>query len=136
MARARTPLGGGYDVAAVIGDGALSGGMAYEALNDAGRSGEPMVVILNDNDMSISKKRGRDRAVPLSRMRLRPSYSRVKQTVKNVFYKLPGGRGLVRWTHDLKQRFKYLLCRGRFSRTWASSISARRTGTTWRASGG
>lgn len=111
MARARTLLGGGYDVAAVIGDGALSGGMAYEALNDAGRSGEPMVVILNDNDMSISKSVGAI-AQYLSRMRLRPSYSRVKQTVKNVFNKLPGGRGLVRWTHDLKQRFKYLLLPG------------------------
>ncbi len=120
MARARTLLGGGYDVAAVVGDGALTGGMCYEALNDAGRSGEPMVVILNDNDMSISKAWARSRSTSLAYAPAPPSYSRVKQTVKNVFYKLPGGRGLVRWTHDLKQRFKYLLCRGRFSRTWAS----------------
>lgn len=111
MARARTLLGADYDVAAVIGDGALSGGMAYEALNDAGRSGEPVIVVLNDNDMSISKSVGAI-AQYLSRMRLRPSYSRVKQAVKNLFYKLPGGRGLVRWTHDLKQRFKYLLLPG------------------------
>lgn len=111
MARARTLLGEDYDVVAVIGDGALSGGMAYEALNDAGRSGEPMVVILNDNDMSISKSVGAI-AQYLSRMRLRPAYSHTKQAVKSLFYKLPGGRGLVRWTHDLKQRFKYLLLPG------------------------
>ena len=111
MARARTLLGGDYDVAAVIGDGALSGGMAYEALNDAGRSGEPMVVILNDNDMSISKSVGAI-AQYLSRLRLRPAYSRVKQRVKNVFNKLPGGRGAVRRMHDFKQRFKYLLLPG------------------------
>lgn len=111
MARARTILGGRYDVVAVIGDGALSGGMAYEALNDAGRSGEPMVVILNDNDMSISKSVGAI-AQYLARMRLRPSYSRIKQSVKHALAKLPGGRGLVRWTHDLKQRFKYLLLPG------------------------
>ena len=54
MARARTTLGQDYHVLALIGDGALSGGMAYEALNDAGRSGEPLIVILNDNGMSIS----------------------------------------------------------------------------------
>lgn len=111
MARARTLLKEEYDVVAVIGDGALSGGMAYEALNDAGRSGEPMVVILNDNDMSISKSVGAI-AQYLSRMRLRPSYSRAKQAVKHAFAKLPGGRGLVRRTHNLKQRFKYLLLPG------------------------
>ena len=53
----------------VIGDGALTGGMAYEALNDAGRSGLPLVVILNDNDMSISKSVG-GLALWLSRIRL------------------------------------------------------------------
>ena len=46
MARARTLRGETYSVAALIGDGALTGGLAYEGLNDAGASGEPMVVIL------------------------------------------------------------------------------------------
>ena len=54
MARARTLLGENYAVAALIGDGALTGGLAYEGLNDAGDSREPLVVILNDNGMSLS----------------------------------------------------------------------------------
>lgn len=57
MARARTLMGEDYDVIALIGDGALTGGLAYEGLSDAGQSGEPMVIVLNDNGMSINKKR-------------------------------------------------------------------------------
>lgn len=55
MARARTLMGENYDVIALIGDGALTGGLAYEGLSDAGQSGEPMVIVLNDNGMSINK---------------------------------------------------------------------------------
>ena len=51
MARARTLTRGEYSVAALMGDGALTGGLAYEGLSDAGESGEPMVIILNDNGM-------------------------------------------------------------------------------------
>ena len=58
MARARTLLQENYDVVALIGDGALTGGMAYEGLNDAAVSGEPMVIIVNDNTMSIGKNVG------------------------------------------------------------------------------
>ena len=58
MARARTLLGEDYDVVAVIGDGALTGGLAYEGLADCGESGEPIVVILNDNEMSIDRNVG------------------------------------------------------------------------------
>ena len=58
MARARTLLGQDYSVLALIGDGALSGGLAYEGLNNAGASGEPLIVILNDNGMSISRNVG------------------------------------------------------------------------------
>lgn len=53
MARARTLQHQDYSVLALIGDGALSGGLAYEGLNNAGSSGEPLIVILNDNGMSI-----------------------------------------------------------------------------------
>ena len=53
MARARTLLKENYDVVALIGDGAVTGGMAYEAMNDAADSKEPLVIILNDNEMSI-----------------------------------------------------------------------------------
>ena len=55
MARARTLQHADYHVLALIGDGALSGGLAYEGLSDAGDSGEPLIVILNDNGMSITK---------------------------------------------------------------------------------
>ena len=58
MARARTLLGKNYDVVALVGDGAATGGMIYEALNDLAVSKEPMVVILNDNEMSISRSSG------------------------------------------------------------------------------
>ena len=60
MARARTIQGDDYDVCAVIGDGSMTGGLAYEAIADAGQSGEPIVVILNDNAMSISQSVGPD----------------------------------------------------------------------------
>ena len=58
MARARTLLNKNHSVISVIGDGAFTGGMAYEALSDAGQSKEPMIVILNDNEMSIAKNVG------------------------------------------------------------------------------
>ncbi len=58
MARARTLQHQDYSVLALIGDGALSGGLAYEGLNDAGASGEPLIVILNDNEMSIAPNHG------------------------------------------------------------------------------
>lgn len=60
MARARDLQGKDYQVVAVIGDGAMTGGMAYEALNDAGRKKQRLIVILNDNEMSISRNVGAD----------------------------------------------------------------------------
>ena len=58
MARARTLRGEDYSVIALMGDGALTGGLAYEGLNDAGSSREPLIVILNDNGMSIKPNVG------------------------------------------------------------------------------
>ncbi len=83
MARARTCLGVGYDVVAVIGDGALTGGLAYEGLSNAGQSGEPMVVILNDNAMSIHTNVG-GMARALSRMRVRPAYFAFKRRYRET----------------------------------------------------
>ena len=71
MARARTSQKGDYHVLALIGDGALTGGMAYEGLSDAGGSGEPLLVILNDNGMSINRNVG-GVAEHLARQRLKP----------------------------------------------------------------
>src|SRR5690606_7207959 len=58
IARARDIKGEDYHVIAIVGDGALTGGMAFEALNDAGRCSTDLMVILNDNEMSISKNVG------------------------------------------------------------------------------
>ena len=105
MARSRTLLGEDYGVAALIGDGALTGGLAYEGLNDAGASGEPMVVILNDNGMSIDPNVG-GVSVHLSRLRLRPGYYRFKKGYHALMNHLPGGRRLYRFNHRIKSSLK------------------------------
>ena len=83
MARARTLRRENYEVAALIGDGALTGGLAYEGLSNAGQSGEPMVVILNDNAMSIRRNVG-GMARLLSRMRVRPAYFEFKRRYRET----------------------------------------------------
>jgi len=108
MARARTMLGESYHVVAVIGDGALTGGMAYEALNDAGRSGEPLIVILNDNEMSISKNVGA-MSVYLSKIRLKPGYGKLKATIRRLNTKLFRTERINDRIHDIKERFKQRL---------------------------
>lgn len=105
MARARTLLGEDYAVAALIGDGALTGGLAYEGLNDAGDSGEPLVVILNDNGMSIDPNVGGISA-HLSRLRLRPGYFAFKRGYRALMSRLPGGMGLYRFNHRIKTGVK------------------------------
>ena len=105
MARARTRLGADYQVLALIGDGALTGGLAYEGLNDAGGSGEPLIVILNDNGMSITKNVG-GVAEHLARQRLKPQYLRFKAGYRKAMRVLPGGRKVYRVTHKLKAAIK------------------------------
>ena len=77
MARARDILDKDYNVVAVIGDGALTGGMAIEALNDIGYNKSKIIIILNDNQMSISKNVGGMSAY-LSNARLNPKYNKIK----------------------------------------------------------
>ena len=105
MARARTLLGEDYAVTALIGDGALTGGLAYEGLNDAGDSGEPLVVILNDNGMSIDPNVGGISA-HLSRLRLRPGYFAFKRGYRALLKGLPGGMSLYRFNHRIKTAIK------------------------------
>ena len=107
-ARARTHLGEDYHVVSLVGDGAMTGGLAYEGLSDAGASGEPMLVILNDNGMSIAENVG-GFARYLTRLRLRPGYNRLKQGYRSTVEKLPFGQGLYRVTHRAKNRLKNLL---------------------------
>ncbi|MBD5149910.1 MAG: 1-deoxy-D-xylulose-5-phosphate synthase [Oscillibacter sp.] len=105
MARARTLRGEDRAIAALIGDGALTGGLAYEGLNDAGASGEPMVVILNDNGMSIDPNVG-GVATHLSHLRLRPGYYRFKKGYRAVMEHVPGGRKLYQFNHRVKSGIK------------------------------
>jgi len=108
MARARTLQKQNYDVVALIGDGACTGGMAYEGLNDAAVSGEPMVVILNDNEMSIGKNVGGISRY-LSRLRSSNNYLGAKKVYRQILKKLPGGNALYRATSNLKNRIKQFL---------------------------
>ena len=105
MARARTLTGADYDVIALIGDGALTGGLAYEGLSDAGQSGEPMVIVLNDNGMSINKNVG-GMATLLSKQRVKPSYLHFKQFYRSTVGK---ARGLYKVLHRVKERVKDLV---------------------------
>ena len=101
MARARTLQKKTYNVIALLGDGALTGGLAYEGLNNAGASREPLIVVLNDNGMSITPNVGAISRY-LSRMRLKPRYFELKLRYRRLMAKLPGGQKIYAFTHKLK----------------------------------
>ena len=106
MARARDLNREDYTVAAVIGDGALSGGMALEALNDAGISRTNLLVILNDNGMSIAPNVG-GLSRYLSRLRIRPFYYKTRESMQAFFDSLPNsGRRLRKFLHKVKSSVK------------------------------
>lgn len=93
-------------VVAVIGDGALSGGLAYEGLNNAGRSKKNFIVILNDNKMSISKNVG-SMARYLSSIRIKPSYLNAKSRVQRFLNKIPViGKPLNKFIKSVKNFLK------------------------------
>ncbi len=102
MARARSLKHENYQVVAVIGDGAMTGGLAYEGLTNAAASGEPMVVILNDNNMSISENVGGTVSM-LQTMRSKPGYISFKRWYRDVFSHLPA---LYRFNHKVKEWVK------------------------------
>ena len=108
MARARTLMGDHYSVISVIGDGALTGGLAYEGLNDAGQSREPLIVVLNDNGMSIQPNVG-GIAKFLAKQRLKPSYFNCKRVFHAVTGRIPGGKAIDRVTHRVKTWMKNAL---------------------------
>ena len=101
MARARTLLKEDYDVVALIGDGAATGGMAYEGLNDAADSKEPLLIILNDNEMSIDRNVG-GMSKHLSNLRTKDRYLGMKQQYRVALHKIPGGRAIYRATSHVK----------------------------------
>lgn len=108
MARARTLLHQDYHVIALMGDGAMTGGVAYEAMNDAGESDEPLIVILNDNGMSILPNVG-GISKHLTILRTRPGYYRLKRAYRTAAFAIPGGKAVYRLTHRLKERYKRML---------------------------
>ena len=108
MARARTLLHQDYQVVALIGDGAATGGMAYEGLNDAAESKEPMVVILNDNEMSIGKNVG-GVSRHLSKLRSSERYLGVKRWYRRTLYSIPGGKQVYLFSSRAKNRIKHFL---------------------------
>ena len=108
MARARTLLQENYDVVALIGDGALTGGMAYEGLNDAAVSGEPMVIIVNDNTMSIGKNVG-GLSSHLSRLRSSDNYLDAKRAYRRFMKKTALGSAVYNFSSRVKNKLKRLL---------------------------
>ena len=108
MARARTMMGEDYKVLALIGDGALTGGLAYEGLSNAGDCGQQLLVILNDNGMSITPNVGAV-ADHLAKQRLKPQYLTFKRHYRRIMNATWLGRKVYSFTHRMKQALKQSL---------------------------
>ena len=108
MARARSLQKQNYDVVALIGDGAATGGMIYEGINDTSASYEPLIVILNDNEMSIDRNVG-GMASHLSRLRTQERYLGVKERYRKFLSKTPGGYSLYKFSSNIKSWIKRVL---------------------------
>lgn len=113
MVRAKHLLEEPGHVAAVIGDGALTGGLAYEALDDGGDSKLPLVVVLNDNEMSISRNVGA-MSRSLSRLRASGSYNRLKRFVVRVLERGMVGRRMSKNLEGFKNRVKRFVLQNTF----------------------
>lgn len=114
IARARDLKNEKFNVIAVIGDGALTGGLALEALNDAGFRKTKMVIILNDNQMSISKNVGGISRY-LSSIRLDPKYNKFKGDLDTLLHKIPSiGNGMVKSLEKFKNGIKQMFLPGMF----------------------
>ena len=109
MARARDIHNENYYIVAVIGDGALTGGMALEALNDAGCSNTNLIVVLNDNEMSIAKNVGGISNF-LTRIRTKKSYNNSNKYIKKVVSKIPKlGPRIIRTVRKIKYSIKQMV---------------------------
>src|SRR6476646_6008769 len=86
---------------AVIGDGAMTGGLAWEALNNAGHMSAPLIVVLNDNELSIARSVGALHLY-LNRMRAHPAFEQMKEQIARVMKRLPAGETWL----ELGKRFK------------------------------
>ena len=114
MARARDIKKENYQIVAVIGDGALTGGMALEALNDGGSSKTNFIIILNDNEMSISKNVGGISNF-LSKIRSKRFYKRSNNIIKKGVSKIPWlGNKIIKLVQDLKYSIKKIFISNMF----------------------
>lgn len=112
MAQGRDLMGEDYSVVAVIGDGALTGGMAYEALNNAARMKKNFIIVLNDNNMSISENVG-GMSRYLNGIRSDEGYNELKKQVSGALSKIPRiGRGIVDKISRTKNSIKQLVIPG------------------------
>lgn len=112
MALARDQLRKEFEVVSIIGDGALTGGMAFEALNYAGHLGVDLKVIVNDNEMSISNNVGA-MSFYLTRIRTDPMYYKGKEELETLLKRLPAiGSRVVKVADRIKDSFKYLVVPG------------------------
>jgi len=105
MARARTLQKKDYSVLALIGDGALTGGLAFEGLNDAGASGEPLIVLLNDNGMSINPNVGA-MSGHLAHLRTKPGYYHFKKWYRAALGQSKLGQQIYQFNHRIKTSLK------------------------------
>ncbi|MDV2685154.1 1-deoxy-D-xylulose-5-phosphate synthase [Alkalihalophilus lindianensis] len=114
MAVARDLKGTDENVVAIIGDGALTGGMALEALNHIGHEQKDLIVVLNDNEMSIAPNVGALHSV-LGRLRTAGKYKKAKEELEQLIKKIPAFGGKIATTAErVKDSLKYLLVSGIF----------------------
>lgn len=111
FACARDMRGSDEKVVAVIGDGSLTGGVAFEALNNAGRSNSNIIVVLNDNQMSISGNVGA-LSRHLGELRTERGYIEAKNDVKKLLNRFPDSEKMVNKIKRTKNRIKYLFIPG------------------------
>ena len=112
FAKARDVLRESSHVVAVIGDGAMTGGMAFEALNHAGHSETNLIVVLNDNEMSISPNVGA-MSTYLNQLRTDPLYDKRKEDLEILLKRIPGiGKKVAKLAAKAKDSLKYLLVPG------------------------
>ncbi len=107
MARARDIKKEKHNIIAVIGDGALTGGLAFEALNDIGFKKTKMIIVLNDNQMSIAKNVG-GISNYLNKLRMKPKYNKIKSNINTELSKSKGGKVVLNNMSKLKNGLKSL----------------------------
>ncbi|MBR4965516.1 MAG: 1-deoxy-D-xylulose-5-phosphate synthase, partial [Lachnospiraceae bacterium] len=113
IAMARTLQGKKNTVVSVIGDGSLTGGMAYEALNNAGKADTDFIIVLNDNNMSISENVG-GVSQYLNQIRTTEAYIGLKDGIKTRLNNIPRGKNMIQGIQKAKSSFKQLVIPGMY----------------------